>query len=111
MSLIDYSTAINTTGRLRISKTIKCVMIGNNITVLEWFNQNLTMKLIKNLWSELNTGVIARRSSNLKDWELIDKNEWTKLNWKKMVRNHRNCLKVLLLIKNYPLIAEMVVII
>ena len=53
------------------------------------------MNPIENLWRELKIRVMARRTSNLKELELIAKDEWAKIpveTCKKLVSNNRKPL-------------------
>lgn len=71
------------------AKVVKKWLADKNINVLQWPSQ------IENLWRELKIRVMARRPSNLKELELIAKDEWAKIpveTCKKLVSNYRKRL-------------------
>ncbi|KAK3509750.1 hypothetical protein QTP70_008389 [Hemibagrus guttatus] len=57
---------------------VKKWLADKNINVLQWPSQSPDFNPIENLWRELKIRVMARRPSNLKELELIAKDEWAK---------------------------------
>ncbi|KAK3565294.1 hypothetical protein QTP86_004792 [Hemibagrus guttatus] len=77
------------------AKVVKKRLAEKNINVLQWSSQSPDLNPIENLWRELKIRVMARRPSNLKELELIAKDEWAKipvLTCKKLVSNYRKRL-------------------
>ena len=88
------------------AKVVKKWLTDNNINVLQWPSQSPDLNPIENLWRERKIRVMARRPSNLKELELITKDEWTKIpvdTCKKLVNNYRKRLIAVIVNKGFSI--------
>lgn len=88
------------------AKVVKNWLVDNNINVLQWPSQSPDLNPIENLWRVLKIRVMARRPSNLKELELIAKDEWAKIpveTCKNLVSNYRKRLIAVIASKGYSI--------
>lgn len=88
------------------AKVVTKWLADKNINVLQWPSQSPDLNPIENLWRELKIRVMARRPSNLKELELIAKDEWAKIpveTCKKLVSNYSKRLIAVIANKGFSI--------
>lgn len=76
-------------------KVAKKQLTENNINILEWPSQSPDRNRIDNLCRQLQTRVMSRKPSKIKDLEIFTKEEWSRIpveTCKKLVSNYKTHL-------------------
>ena len=88
------------------AKIVKKWFRENNVDVLEWPSQSPDLNPIENLWRELKSRVMARKPTNLTQFEAFAKEEWANIpqtTRRKLVETYKNRLEAVIKNKGYAI--------